>query len=395
MSMGKRIVICCDGTGNSFDNLEEDSNVAKLYSCLTLNSDQIGYYHPGVGTLGDPTRHSRLGREWSRIKGLAFGAGLLENVGDAYRYLMDTYADGDDIYLFGFSRGAFTARALASLIHVYGLLCAGNHDLIPYILRMYSKRSRAANHKSTTFEADDAFKWQFSHSTEVRIHFCGLWDTVSSYGWIYDPIELPFLGNNPTIDVGRHAVSIHERRCFYQDNLWGSPKESQDIRQVWFSGVHSDVGGSYPENSCGLSKITLEWLMVEATKAGLQVNIPKAETVLGRSIAFAHIKGLPDYIPPDQNAELHVSLKGPWWILEYLPQRDPHKGGQGWYFPRGRMRTIPAGSLIHESAVRGKWKPANLPEHEIEPWVRFQSPRDDAMISEGQPLRSRGASPSA
>jgi uncharacterized protein (DUF2235 family) len=78
-------------------------------------------------------------REWSRIKGLAFGAGLLANVGDAYRFLMDTYNDGDEIFLFGFSRGSFTVRALASLIHVYGLLCAGNQEAIPYILQKYSK----------------------------------------------------------------------------------------------------------------------------------------------------------------------------------------------------------------------------------------------------------------
>jgi uncharacterized protein (DUF2235 family) len=367
--MPKRIVICCDGTGNSFDNILEDSNVAKLYSALTVNDEQRGYYHPGVGTLGAPASHNRVTREWSRIRGLAFGAGLLGNVGDAYRYLMDTYADGDEIFLFGFSRGAFTARALASLIHVFGLLCAGNHELIPYILRMYSRRSKESHHGKKTFAADDAFKWQFSHANEVRIRFCGLWDTVSSYGWVYDPIDLPFLGNNPIIDIGRHAISIHERRCFYQDNLWGAAEKDQDIRQVWFSGVHSDVGGSYTEKTSGLSKITLEWMLVEAMKAGLRIELPKVETVLGRFNAYPGIRGLPNYVLPNKDATLHVSLEGVWWwILEYFPQRDPHKDGKGWYLPRGRMRTIPSGSLIHQSVIEGKYKPRDLPPHEVEPW---------------------------
>lgn len=140
--MPKRIVVCCDGTGNSFEHPETDSNVARLYSYLTIDEDQRGYYHPGVGTMGAPTSRNAIEREWSRIKGMGFGAGLMRNVADAYRYLMDTYADGDEIFLFGFSRGAYTVRVLASVLHVYGLLCAGNHQLIPYILNMYIRDAR-------------------------------------------------------------------------------------------------------------------------------------------------------------------------------------------------------------------------------------------------------------
>jgi len=377
----KKIVICCDGTGNSFNNINEDSNVAKLYSSLLINAEQIAYYHPGVGTMGAPSLHSHLGRTWSRIKGLAFGAGLQANVADAYRYLMDNYVDGDEIYLFGFSRGAFTARALASLLHVYGLLCAGNHEAIPFILQMYSKRSREAKHDKLTFDEDQAFKWQFSHTKEVRIRFCGLWDTVSSYGWIYDPIELPFVGTNPIIDTIRHAVSIDERRCFYQDNLFGKPDGQQDIRQVWFSGVHSDVGGSYPEKESALSKIPLEWMFVEAAKAGLALDTAKVETVLGLANAFPQVKGLPCYVQADPNGQLHKSLYGPWWILELLPQRDPHIKGRGWNIPLGRRRTIPAGSLIHKSVLESKWQPNVLPRHhQVEPWTKFRLESDPVEV---------------
>jgi uncharacterized protein (DUF2235 family) len=369
----KNIVLCCDGTGNSFDKILEESNVARLYGSLVVNAVQICYYHPGVGTMGSPTSRGRIDREWSRIKGLAFGAGLLANVGDAYRFLMDTYADGDDIYLFGFSRGAFTVRALASVLHVFGLLCHGNQDIVPYVLNMYAKRSREAKHQHRTFRSDEPFKWQFSHSRPVRIKFCGLWDTVSSYGWIYDPVQLPFLGCNPIIEIGRHAVSIDERRCFYQDNLWGLPEVNQDIRQVWFVGVHSDVGGSYLERSSGLSKIALEWMLVEAQKVGLEIECIKAQTILGKCCPYPRVTDLPDYIPANCNGEIHESLKRLWWLLEVLPQRDPHLNGKGWYFPLGRRRNIPSGSYIHQSVFDSQWKPSEIPPHAVEPWIDFSA----------------------
>src|SRR5580693_4450597 len=148
--MSKNIVICCDGTGNDFGG-DDNSNVVKLYSTLVINETQAGYYHPGVGTMGDPRAREWFSKHWSRLMGLALGAGLLENVADAYRYLMEAYVDGDRVFLFGFSRGAYTARALAGVLNMYGLLCPGNEGLIPYILRMYAKRTRSAEGMTHTF----------------------------------------------------------------------------------------------------------------------------------------------------------------------------------------------------------------------------------------------------
>ena len=364
--MSKRIVVCCDGTGNSFDRPETDSNVAKLYSCLTVDRDQRGYYHPGVGTMGAPTSHNVLEREWSRIKGLAFGAGLMANVADAYRYLMDTYEDGDEIFLFGFSRGAYTARVLASVLHVFGLLCAGNHELIPYILDMYSRRSREAKHKKQTFQSDEAFKWQFSHSEPVRIKFCGLWDTVSSYGWVYDPVQLPFLGRNPIIDIGRHAVSIHERRCFYQDNLWGHPYPGQDIRQVWFSGVHSDVGGSYPEEESGLSKITLEWMAREAAAAGLLFQ--QEQIGQGDGPAERYRNRWPAALCEAGQERLPAPVSAGFLVGARISAASGSAPGSRLVHPHGKKRTIPAGSWIHDSVLTSRWKPEHLPPHQVEPW---------------------------
>jgi uncharacterized protein (DUF2235 family) len=371
--MSKNIVICCDGTGNDFDKPDTDSNVVKLYNTLAISAEQIAYYHPGVGTMGSPNAHGLIEKWWSQLIGLACGTGLLDNVGDAYRYLMNTYEDGDRIFLFGFSRGSYTARAVGSLLHVYGLLEPGNEQLIPYILRLYAKMTKSPKGQEATFAAEDAFKYAFSR--EVEVHFCGVWDTVSSYGWIYDQIELRFNGQNPIIRTGRHAVSIHERRCCYQDNLWGPSLAAsdgcagQDIRQVWFTGVHSDIGGSYCEQSAGLSKISFEWLLVEAIKQGLMVDANRAEIVLGQQSPPPF---LPKYVPPDPHGILHKSLQGFWWwLLEYFPRK---KYGR-WGLPRGKwVRVIPENSLIHET-VKLSGQPVTLPQvYEEEKWVRYAPP---------------------
>lgn len=375
--MSKNIVVCCDGTGNDFDDPTTDSNVVKLYETLVINEAQVAYYHPGVGTMGSPKARGWLDNQWTRIKGLAFGAGLIDNIADAYRYLMDTYEDGDRIFIFGFSRGAYTARALAGVLGVFGLLRPRNYGLIPYVLRLYGKLSKAARARNkASIDPEENFKHTFSLAPEI--HFCGVWDTVSSYGWIYAPIMLPLTGRNPFIRTGRHAVSIDERRCCYQDNLWGAPFEGQDIRQVWFSGVHSDVGGSYPEPtrenhpkpSAGLSKIALEWMLLEAEAAGLLIDAARAEVVLGYTKPVPQIF-MPDYAPPDNTTAPHDSLHGPWWVLEFFPRKYRTAHGASWGLPLGRRRQIPPGSWIHESAVTRPNRPPLPDTFVTEPWRRY------------------------
>jgi uncharacterized protein (DUF2235 family) len=347
--MAKNIVICCDGTGDEFGG-DRNSNVVKLYSTLRIDGTQAGYYHPGVGTMGSPAARNWIGKQWSRAKGLAFGAGLLGNVADAYRYLMEVYADGDRVYLFGFSRGSYTARALAGVLHMYGLLSPGNDALIPYIIRMYARKTRQAAGMKETLEVAEFFKATFSR--DCPLFFVGLWDTVSSVGWIFDPLVLPFSARNPGMHTGRHAVSIHERRCYYRQNLWGAPFEDQSIKQVWFAGVHSDVGGSYPESESGLSKVTLEWMLHEAAAAGLRIDHHKAAVVLGK--APRPEPWMPDYVPPNANGRIHRSLRGLWWLLELLPHRyvdfDSGSPVVRWRIPFGAPRRIPKGSRIYELA---------------------------------------------
>jgi uncharacterized protein (DUF2235 family) len=192
----KNIVICCDGTGNEFG--DQNSNVVKLYSTPIIDGrQQVGYYHPGVGTMGAPTAHNKITKAWSVVMGLAFGAGLLASVGDAYRYLMNIYEPGDNVFLFGFSRGAYTARALAGAVHMFGLLSPGNEGLIPYVIRLYAKRTRNAAGMTHTFQVATEFKKTFCR--DCQLHFVGVWDTVSSVGWVWDPLKLPYTGQNPTL----------------------------------------------------------------------------------------------------------------------------------------------------------------------------------------------------
>jgi uncharacterized protein (DUF2235 family) len=276
----KNIVICCDGTGNEFG--DNNSNVVKFYSAMIINGlQQAGYYHPGVGTMGSPTARNRVSKAWSVLTGLAFGAGLVNNVADAYRYLMNTYEAGDQVFLFGFSRGAYTARALAGVLHMFGLLCPGNEGLIPYITGLFAKRTRDAAGMTHTFAIATGFKDTFCRP--CPLHFVGLWDTVSSVGWIWNPVRLPFTAQNPDMYNGRHAISIDERRCYFRDNLWGPPLPNQDIKQVWFAGVHSDVGGSYPESGSGLSKIALAWMLREARQFGLLTDPKRVASILGQT----------------------------------------------------------------------------------------------------------------
>ena len=136
--MSKNVVICCDGTGNEFG--EANSNVVKLYKTLIRDPSQIAYYHPGVGTMGARNALTRIAKWWTRTIGLAFGYGISDNIADAYQFLMRTFEAGDKIYVFGFSRGAYTARALCGMLHIVGLLTEGNEGLIPYAIRMIKRK---------------------------------------------------------------------------------------------------------------------------------------------------------------------------------------------------------------------------------------------------------------
>lgn len=352
----KQIVICLDGTRNEFG--EQNSNVVKLYKTLVRGTSQVTYYHPGVGTMGARNALSPIGKWWTRMIGLAFGYGVSDNIADAYQFLMQTFRDGDTLYVFGFSRGAYTARALCGLLHLVGLLTEDNEALIPYAIRM-------AKRKKIDFGVAADFKKTFSR--ECKAHFLGVWDTVSSLGWIYNAVNFPFTRatKNPDLHIVRHAVSIDERRAFFRENSFGEPHDAQqDTLEVWFAGVHSDVGGSYPESESQLSQIALRWMLCEAEVAGLLVDPHRKADILG---------GKPPYVLPDPvTKNQHESLQGFWWIAEIWPKIVHHQNAQGTWrrsirLNFGRRRWIAPGPLVHESVEQRLndpklgYKPSNLP----------------------------------
>jgi uncharacterized protein (DUF2235 family) len=355
--MSKNIVICCDGTGNEFG--KQNSNVVKLYKMLVCDATQIAYYHPGIGTMGARNALTGISKWWTQVIGLAFGYGISDNVADAYQFLMWNFSPGDQVYVFGFSRGAYTARALCGMLHIVGLLTGGNEGLIPYAIRMIK-------HNPIDFAVASDFKKTFSR--DCKPHFVGVWDTVSSVGWVYNAVRFPFTTATSNADLAmvRHAMSIDERRAFFRQNLFGTPNRTeQDVSEVWFAGVHSDVGGSYPESESQLSKITLRWMVAQAESSGLTVDPTRKADVLG---------GKPPYAAPDPvTKNLHESLRGLWWIAEVWPkivhvQTSPGVWKKSVRANLGRRRWIAEGSLVHASVKQRLddkslgYAPRNLPE---------------------------------
>jgi uncharacterized protein (DUF2235 family) len=370
--MSKNIVLCCDGTANEF--AKHQTNVLKLYAVLRHDrGTQVTYYHPGLGTMEPAGALTTVARKTTKLLGTALGYGLSDDVRDAYVFLMRCYEPEDKVFLFGFSRGAYTARAVASLLHMYGLIEPGNDALVPYAIRMMMAIERARGTKAGAREAGDgyfnlarAFKDTMSR-TACKPWFVGVWDTVSSVGWVENPLKLPFIANNPDIEIGRHAVAIDERRAFFRTHLWRPPADPsqpagpKDLKQVWFPGVHCDVGGGYPEAESGLSKIALEWMLGEAEAAGLLVDASRRREVLGEAGGGRHVA-------PNALAAAHESLAGAWRIAEYVPKRhfDFATRKEGRRMNLGRRRTIPPKSLVHAAAFeRGDQYKQRLPADAI------------------------------
>jgi uncharacterized protein (DUF2235 family) len=253
--MPRNLVLCFDGTNREFG--QNNTNIVRLVQVLDRSSElQLLYYDPGVGTLPEPGAWGAMKKRISRIAGLAFGAGLEWKVQEAYEYLMDFWQRGDKVFLFGFSRGAYTARVLAGMLHALGLLPSGSQNLVPYVMRLFKAIRNERKHPEATGKAGDAergltkweelcdqFRWTFSrpvHENDderrFRVHFVGLWDTVSSVGWVYDPVKFPYTARNPSIDVIRHAISVDERRWFYRQNRMYRTG-AQDLKEFWFPGV--------------------------------------------------------------------------------------------------------------------------------------------------------------
>lgn len=363
--MPKNIVICCDGTGNQVSS--EPTNIMRLWSALVLDDNQIGFYDPGVGTLGEPRMLGFFRKQVRKRLDGAIGYSIRDNFIEAYSFIARQYQPDDKVFLFGFSRGAYTARAVGAAIHLFGLTRPEHENLAPYVWRTFSNDDGDEDAK-TLFQTANRFHQRFTR--KVPVHFVGVWDTVSSFGFITHFRTLPHTRSNPSVAVLRHAVSIDEHRACFRANLCERGAPQQDFQEVWFAGVHSDVGGGYPEEEAGLAKVPFRWMVKEAVAKGLRIDPDRYQETLLTP-------------PPDAKAKPHESLRGWWRVLEVLPQRrwNHKKGRHSWRLPNlFRRRGMTSEECPHPSvhvSVRERmngagYRPKNFPPHVV--WVEDESP---------------------
>ena len=394
---GKSIVLFSDGTGNSSAKLFK-TNVWRMYEAVDLGPPaehqrpQISYYDDGVGTSSFKPLAALGG---------AFGWGLKRNVLDLYRYACRNYREGDDIYAFGFSRGAFTARLVVALIAAEGLVRSESEaDLqrktvyayrtfrkafLPRRLELPTRLARRVRDgimhlrdrllRRARYNPDDNFR--------PKIRFIGVWDTVSAYGgpiteitravdnWFF-PLSMPDYHLNERVLCARHALAIDDERDAFHPLLWDEVHEETLVRkklvepgrleQVWFTGMHSDVGGGYPDES--LSYVSLLWMMEEAERAGLRT----LKVIKDRFVALASSLG-----------PIHDSRAGLGAYYRYQPRKIA-----AWLDPvdahtlslrdpvitddDGRSRGLLRHVRVHESVINriatgtDRYAPITLPE---------------------------------
>ena len=360
--MAKRLVVCCDGTWNRPDQPSgSPTNVSKLALGLAREDGEGGpqllFYQRGVGT-----------RRFERLRGGAFGVGLSRNVRECYRFLVEAYEPGDELFFFGFSRGAFTARSTLGLVRNSGILRREHVGRIDEAYRLY--RARASHAHPRGIEAQ-IFRRMYSHEkTADEVRFVGVWDTVGSLGI---PLAPPFVNRrwgfhdttlSSHVRFAYQALAIDEKRKPFRPAVWKQQEDAgeQTLEQVWFAGVHSDVGGGYPEPE--LAEIALLWMVERARDCGLAFE-PGHFTVPGTGIDPER-RRLGQDLAPDPLGKIHDSLTGVYRLV------GPHR----------RSLTELDGSAVASSAVRRRrertdYAPAGLDEY-VEAGGRIADVQDRA-----------------
>jgi len=362
--IGRNLVICLDGTNNEPET--GVTNVARLYEVAVKSRDQLVYYDPGVGTMGARGAVTASGRKLTRFAGLVAGFGVKDNIEEAYTWLADHYRLGDRVYVFGFSRGAYTARALTGMLRTVGLLRPGASNLTPYALKLYAQTkganspraavppelrgAKSADQPSEAAETDaekafwkmrDSFTDRFGNPDfphafdrqHPQVHFLGVWDTVKSVGWLnwkarIQQARWPFTARITNVGIARHAMAIDETRFtfpVYRFDGDAVRAAGGRYREQWFAGVHSDVGGQYDDDH-GLADVAFAWIVDEAKDAGLLVD----DKALGRVLQRRHGTRL------DERALGLIHRNGWYW----------------WFLGGWRARRIQTGDELHESVWR-------------------------------------------
>lgn len=346
--MGKNIVIFSDGTGQK-GGVGSNTNVYKLFNMIEDRTDkQIAYYDPGLGT------------DWRKITGSLFGRGFSKNILECYRFIFENFEAKDQIYLFGFSRGAATVRSLSAFIHLFGILPKSRSDLIEQAFDIYKiKNTKDRENKVNAFIRKHHTMW-------CKIKFLGVWDTVAALGlpakWIsvmldkFLPHKFHSFELSESVEFARHALSIDEERKTFLPILWDHIKGDQQkdrMKQVWFCGVHTDVGGGYKEDE--LSNIALKWMIQEA----------KAKEL----IIYDESHGYESLMTstPDINGTMH----------------NEQKGFPGRYFKRRQRswnKITHSEPYVHESVLKRTKNNDNSETPKYSPWILNYMDKDNPFI---------------
>ena len=303
---------------------------------------QIAFYDRGLGT------------GIRKFSGLAFGVGIYKNIQECYKFVFDNFQAGDQLYLFGFSRGAYTVRSLAGFISLFGILPKSRPELLKKAYKLYKKTEKDKD------RAQKAQKFlEKHHSMKCPIKFIGVWDTVGALGLpvkalnILNPFKHKFHDTSlhENVECGFHALSIDDNRKVFGPTFWDERKtvkvtryengniveKDQIIKQVWFPGVHTDIGGGYEKH--GLSDITLKWMIKYASDYGLKIypyNKPK------------------ENIKPDPNGFIHNPQKGIARLYRDK-QREPDQ----------QLKKI----IIHQSVLDRINADDNKNHEKYDPWI--------------------------
>ncbi len=345
--MGKNIVVFSDGTGQK-GGVGSNTNVYKLFNMVEdRTARQIAFYDPGLGT------------DWRKITGLIAGKGFSKNILDCYRFIFENFEGSDNIYLFGFSRGAATVRSLSGFIHLFGVLPKSRADLIPKAFKIYRiKNKEKREQKAAAFIEKHHTMW-------CKIKFLGVWDTVAALGlpvkWLSAVFDLFFPHKFHTFDLSesvefaRQAFSIDEERKSFLPVIWNTLQNDTDgkMKQVWFAGVHTDVGGGYREED--LSNISLQWMVQEATARDLLIY--KKSKAWQKLLASK----------PDVNGMMHNEQKK-------IPGKWMAKQKRSW------NRDTHGEPCIHESVFKRTKNNENTVTPKYSPWIFDCINRDNPNV---------------
>ncbi|KAF4615643.1 hypothetical protein D9613_012543 [Agrocybe pediades] len=352
----RNLVISIDGTSNKFGAM--NTNVIEHHSLLIKDGRQIPYYNSGIGTYARPSWTPSLkfiGMVIHHKIDLAIAWDFDKTVKDAYRWISENYEDGDLIFMFGFSRGAFQVRVLSAMIEKVGLLHRGNELQIPFAYELYCDPATdepehvtdPSDPSSGEITVAQRFKLTFSREN-VKVHFVGVWDTVSSIGTVRGAKMLPgTIDGMKHVCFFRHALSLDERRVKflpeYANGGKGPDKEATSgaiphTKEVWFAGTHSDIGGGNTLNpSLNRTRPPLRWMVYEAGPLGLRTSAFKRD------------------LKDDERVSVKESLTWVWWPFECFPFRRltytrRENGKETTHvLHRGKVRKIQPGQKIHTS----------------------------------------------